>query len=250
VRAVGVAGLGLIGGSIARRLSLEGIRVVGCDVPSVRRRALAAGAVAATRSAVERVANEVDIIVLAAPPRANRTLLRRIATHANPGLVITDVSSVKGEICALARRLRLRDFVGGHPIAGAERGGFAASRPDLFEGQAWALTRAGASREALRATVKLVKLLGARPRSMSVRDHDRAMAYLSHVPQLVAWALEQGAASDATARRHRALAGPGFRDMTRLARSPKGLWREILSENADEIDRALAELKRRLKRRA
>jgi len=250
VRAVGVAGLGLIGGSIARRLSLEGIRVIGCDVPSVRRRALAAGAVDATRSAVERVASEVDMIVLAAPPRANRALLRRIASHDNPGLVITDVSSVKGEICALARRLGLGSFVGGHPMAGSERGGFVASRPDLFEGQTWALTQAGASRDAVRATVKLVKLLGARPSLMSVQDHDRAMAYLSHVPQLVAWALEQSAASDATARRHRALAGPGFRDMTRLARSPRRLWREILSENATEIDRALAGLKRRLKRLA
>ena len=246
MKAVGVAGLGLIGGSIARRLSLEGIRVVGCDVPGVRRRALAAGAVAATRSAVERVASEVDIIVLAAPPRANRALLRRIASHANPGVIVTDVSSVKAEICALARRLRVPDFVGGHPMAGDARGGFAASRPELFEGQTWALTPAGSSREAVRATMKLVKLLGARPRSMSVRDHDRAMAYLSHVPQIVAWALEQSAASDATARRHRALAGPGFRDMTRLARSPRPLWREILGENADEIDRALVALKRRL----
>ena len=249
MRAVGVVGLGLIGGSIARRLSREGIRVVGCDVPSVRRRALAAGAVGATRSAVERVVREVDIVVLAAPPRANRTLLRRIAAHGNAGVVVTDVSSVKGEICALARRLRLHDFVGGHPMAGTERGGFAASRPDLFEGRSWALTPAGASREAVRATSQLVERLGARPRRISVRDHDRAMAYLSHVPQLVAWALEQSAASDATARRHRWLAGPGFRDMTRLARSPRRLWREILSENAGEVDRALAELKRRLKRR-
>ncbi len=249
MRAVGVVGLGLIGGSIARRISLEGIRVVGCDTPSVRRRALAAGAVHATHAAVERVVNEVDIVVLAAPPRANRTLLRRLADHRQAGVVITDVSSVKGEICALARRLGLQDFVGGHPMAGAERGGFAASRHDLFEGQAWALVPAGASRKALRTTSRLVKLLGARPRHMSVRDHDRTIAFLSHVPQLVAWALDQSAASDATARRHRPLAGPGFGDMTRLARSPRRLWREILGENEAEIDRALAALKRRLKRR-
>jgi prephenate dehydrogenase len=80
-------------------------------------------------------------------------------------------------------------------------------------------------------------------------EHDRALAFLSHAPQVVSWALAAAAAGDATTRRLRGLAGPGFRDMTRLARSPRALWREILAENRTEVARALASVSRRLGRR-
>ena len=74
---------------------------------------------------------------------------------------------------------------------------------------------------------------------MDAGEHDRVLAYLSHVPQLAAWALLGAARKDVAARRRLSLAGPGFRDMTRLARSPRALWREILGENRREVTRAL-----------
>lgn len=242
--AVAVVGLGLVGGSLARALRRARYRVIGVDRAGVCRRAKAARAVDATFADVCKAALVADVIVLAAPPAANRALLRRLAPFRR--LVVTDVGSVKGAIVREARRLGLRQFVGGHPIAGSERAGFGASRADLFRGHAWALVPAEDAR-AFRIVRELVRATGARPIRMRADEHDRALAYLSHLPQLVAWALMDAARGDAVAARRLRLAGPGFRDMTRLARSPRPLWREILAENRPEVARALRAVRRRLK---
>ncbi len=236
-----VVGLGLVGGSLARALSGAGYRVIGVDRAAASRRAKAARAVATTFSDVRKAALVADVMVLAAPPATNRALLRRIAPFDR--LVVTDVGSVKGPIVREARRLGLRRFVGGHPIAGSERAGFASSRADLFRGRAWALVP-GPEPRALRIVRALVRATGARPVQTSALEHDRALAYLSHLPQLVAWALMDSAVGDAVAARRLRLAGPGFRDMTRLARSPRPLWREILAENRLEVARALRAFRR------
>jgi prephenate dehydrogenase len=235
---VAVAGLGLVGGSLARALTAAGYRVIGVDRQSVRRTARRAGAVAATAGTVER-ASSADVVVLAAPPSVNRKLLRRLARAGRPGLVITDVGSVKGPIVGDAARLGLRSFVGGHAMAGSERRGFGASSAELFRGATWWLVPAPDAR-ATRTVRTLVRAVGGRPRPIDADVHDRVVAFLSHVPQVTAWALLEAAAADPVARRFLSGAGPGFRDMTRLARSPHGLWREILRENRAEVARALA----------
>jgi prephenate dehydrogenase len=84
--------------------------------------------------------------------------------------------------------------------------------------------------------------------TMDPEAHDRAMAFLSHAPQVVAWALDAAARGDAVARRHLVVAGPGFRDMTRLAASPRPLWREILAENRPQVRRALRSILDRISR--
>jgi prephenate dehydrogenase len=240
---VAIVGLGLIGGSLARALTRAGYRVLGVDKPGVRRRARAQGAVAQTMATPEAAARRADVVVLAAPPRANLALLRRLAGRASPGLVITDVGSVKGPICGLARRLGLRGFVGGHPVAGTEGRGLAAASPDLFRGRAWALTPTPRGTRALSRVRALVRAVGGRPVTVSARDHDRALAFLSHLPQVVSFALLDAVRHDPVAARHLRLAGPGFRDMTRLARSPRPLWREILGQNRAEVARALRALR-------
>lgn len=238
---VAIVGLGLVGGSLARALTREGYRVIGVDTPAVRRRALRARAVAATYSTPERAAKRAEIVVLAAPPAENLRLLRRLARGARPGLVVTDVGGVKGRICREAARLGFEGFVGGHPMAGSERSGFGASTAQLFRGRPWILTPAGAGAMAL--VRSLVRAVGASPALLSPADHDRVVAYLSHLPQLVAWALLDAARRDPVASRHLRLAGPGFLDMTRLARSPRGLWREILRQNRREVARAVRGLR-------
>jgi prephenate dehydrogenase len=189
----------------------------------------------------------MDVIVLAAPPEANLRLLKRLARVARPGVVITDVGSVKRPIVEEARRLGLDGFVGGHPMAGTEGAGFPASSPDLFLGRRWVLAPAP-DLEAVRCVRSLVRAVGARPVEVEPAVHDRAVAFLSHLPQLVAWALAGAAASDEVAARWLSLAGPGYHDMTRLARSPRGLWREILGQNDPEVSRALAAFVRELRR--
>jgi prephenate dehydrogenase len=210
------------------------------------RRALAMGAI--TRgvpsgvSALRQVLGQVDVLVLAASPRANTRLLRAVADEVPSHVVVTDVGSVKDPIMAEALRLGLRRFVGGHPIAGNEGQGLASSSPDLFRGRAWALTPESAAPAAVTVVRSLVRAVGARPIVIRARAHDRALAFLSHVPQIVAWAIDAAAQGDRITKAHLDLAGPGFRDMTRLARSPRALWREILEENEAEVRRALAAL--------
>jgi prephenate dehydrogenase len=240
---VAVVGLGLVGGSLARGLARAGWTVVGVDRPAVLRRARAARAIAAGTSSLEAAASRAGIVVLAAPPEANLRLLRRLA-RSGARAVITDVGSVKSPICREARRLGLRFFVGGHPMAGAERSGFGASAPGLFEGRPWILTPgAPGATAAVRAMARAV---GARPMTLAPGVHDRAAAFLSHAPQVASWAILDAALRDPVASHHMGIAGPGFRDMTRLAASSRRLWREILGQNRREVMRALTSLRRRL----
>ncbi len=241
---VAVVGLGLVGGSLARALRRAGWPVVGVDRGDVLRRARAAHVIERGSSTPEAVADTVDLVVLAAPPDVNLLLLRRLV-RTGTRAVITDVGSVKSPICREAERLRARAFVGGHPMAGAERSGFGASSADLFVGRPWILTTPAAS-AASRAVRSMARAVGGRPVAMSASDHDRVAAFLSHVPQVVSWALLDAALRDPVARRHLAVAGPGFRDMTRLAASSRSLWREILGQNRGEVRRALAALRRGL----
>jgi prephenate dehydrogenase len=243
---VAVVGLGLVGGSIARGLSGAGYRVFGHDRPPVLRQARRAGAVEGRASLDDAVA-EAGIVILAGPPRANLSLLPRVARAARKDAVLTDVTSVKGPICRLAARARILRFVGGHPLAGSEGSGFGAGRADLFSGKAWVLSPLGRDPEPTRRVAAMVRALGARPVILSAEEHDRAVAFLSHLPQLVAWALLRTARGDPGARRALHLSGPGFKDMTRLASSPRGLWKDILDGNREEVDRALAAFRRALR---
>jgi prephenate dehydrogenase len=245
---VAIAGLGLIGGSIARGLSAAGHHVTGLDAPGVLRRARRARAIAASATSVAEAAERSDVVFLAAPPRANLRLLRALAGGGH-GAIVTDAGSVKRPICAEAVRLGLARFVGGHPMAGSAAAGFGASAATLFQGRAWVLTPAAGQRPP-RRLLTLIRDLGARPLVTTPAEHDRAVAFLSHVPQLVAWALADAAGADAVTRRHIRLAGPAYRDMTRIAGSPRSLWTEILDQNRAEVRRALAALRRALVRRS
>ena len=225
-----VAGLGLVGGSLARALSEAGYAVVGVDRRAALARARAAGVLAAAFTSLEAALEDADVLVLAAPPRASLLLLRRAARLRPSGLVMTDVTSIKRAMVAEARRLGLRRFVGGHPIAGNEGQGFAASKVDLFSGRAWVLTPEGADAGAVRAVRSLVRATGARPVAMGAEEHDRVLAFLSHLPQIAAWALSAAARGD---RDHPPVVGPRGPGLSRhdtsraqpartLARDPEG----------------------------
>ena len=146
-----------------------------------------------------------------------------------------------------ARRLpRETTFIGGHPIGGAERGGFGFARADLFAGRPWIFTPESTDPSpALDRLFALAEGLGARPSTIDAERHDRLMAYLSHLPQLAASALMQVVGSTVAPDDLR-LAGRGLIDTTRLASSPPGVWRDICSANADAIAQALDDLIARL----
>jgi prephenate dehydrogenase len=239
-----IAGIGLIGGSIALgiRERWPEVRIAGIDRPAVQAHALGSGAI---DRAVERIdeVGPVDLIVLAAPVRQNLALLADASRHAVPGTVITDVGGTKRDIVAAAREYpQAPVFVGGHPIGGAERGGFGFARPDLFMDRAWIFTPdVSAPPEAIDRLFALARGLGARPTLVEAGRHDRLMAYLSHLPQLTASALMRVVGEGVTLEELR-LAGRGLTDTTRLASSPPGVWRDICALNADAIGAALDDL--------
>ena len=241
---VAIAGLGLIGGSIALgiRERWPGCRIAGVDRPAVLAHARSSNAIDRMAGSLADVA-DAELIILAAPVGQNRQLLEEVARQAGPRTIITDVGGTKRDIVAVARALPRRvAFVGGHPIGGAERGGFGFARPNLFVRRPWIFTPdSGADDETVQRLFAFVRGLGAEPTTLDAERHDRVMAYVSHLPQLAATALMQVAGHGADAAGLR-LSGKGLLDTTRLASSPASVWRDICSSNADLITRALDDL--------
>jgi len=217
------------------------VRVIAVDRPPVLAHAAGSGAIDRAAANVAEI-GKTDLVVLAAPVRQNVHLLREVARLDGASTLITDVGGTKRDILAAAAQLPDgRCFLGGHPIGGAEHGGFGFARPDLFRGKPWIFTPDATTPVAVVERLsQFVRGLGARPTTMNADDHDRLMAFVSHLPQLTASALMQvvgHAAADGLK-----LAGRGLTDTTRLASSPVSSWREVCAANADVLGAALDEL--------
>lgn len=243
-----IAGLGLIGGSIALavRERWPEVRIVGIDRSAVIAHALGSGAI--DRGAADGAeAGESDLVILAAPVRQNVVLLAEMAQRLTSSAVITDVGSTKRDIVSAARSLPLAaPFVGGHPLGGAERGGFGFARPDLFRGRPWIFTPDGRTPgAALDRLTAFAAGLGARPTTLDAERHDRLMAFVSHLPQLTVSAL-MDVIGRSVAGAGLALAGRGLVDTTRLASSPAAPWLDVCAVNADELGAAIDALVARL----
>ena len=237
---IGIAGLGLIGGSIALgvRSAWPAVKIVGVDRPEVCHAALARKAIDETRTTISDL-SDVDLIVLATPIADIVEALDRIGRE-HLGAIVTDVGSTKRHIVAAAQAAGVQHFIGGHPMAGAERSGLDAARADLFRNRPWFLTPTrDASAEA--GVSELVRALGSTPVAVSPDAHDRAMAYLSHVPQLLAVGL-MVAAGEAVGEGGLPQSGRAFDEMTRLAASSPDVWASILSTNADYVTEAMSAL--------
>ena len=267
---IAIVGLGLIGGSIALavRERWSSILITAVDRAPVLAHASSSGALDRAANTVADM-GPVDLIILAAPVRQNVQLLPQVMSVRPHGAVVTDVGGTKRDIVKAAADLPsgTTAFVGGHPIGGAERGGFGFARPDLFRGKPWIFTpsqlsspRRGGSSDPPRAAdppkpadppdtldklFEFVRGLGAKPTTMDAETHDRVMAYVSHLPQLAASALMEVVGRAATGDGLR-LAGRGLTDSTRLASSPASVWREVCASNADDIGPALDALIARL----
>ena len=233
-----IVGVGLIGGSLALAARAAGLvgEVVGIG------RSEANLAVARARGIVDSTVRDladvppVDLVVLAVPVRSTASVVRTLLPHLRPGTLITDVGSVKGEVVAACEAVLPADrpFVGGHPIAGSERAGAAAADAALFRGAPCILTPSPRTDAVALARVRaLWEGVGARVVTMTPEAHDQALAWVSHLPHVVAYALV-GALAQADGG-FAALAGGSWRDATRVAASPAELWRDILLANADAV---------------
>ena len=245
-----VVGLGLLGGSVARaaRARRTAREIVGisrsAETLAAARRA---GVLDRATDRLENGLDGADLVVLCAPVGALPGLVRAAWPLLADGAVLTDVGSVKHGVVAAAEACPPRAgvaFVGGHPLAGSERSGYAASSPDLFSGRLTLLTETAAtSPEALRRVARFWEALGSQVRVLPVDFHDRGVALISHLPHLAAYALVATADGEALG-----LAARGFADTTRIAASAEGLWTDIVRENRSAVLEALADYRGRLLR--
>ena len=260
---IGIVGLGLIGGSLARKARelWPGALVIGVDNKDVLETAMRMHAIDVAAEDLIVLA-EADLVILAAPVKQNIALLAELDDNVRQPAVVTDTGSTKRDIVAAAGLLPPRfTFIGGHPLAGAAHGGLEYARADLFAGRPWLLTPASAPNDgaqdpksppgargyqpgdaaALDKLTDFTRALGAEPRLIDAVAHDRLLAFLSHLPQLTVSALMH-VVGDAVGREGLTLSGRGLADTTRLASSPPDIWTDIAATNADEIGAALDRL--------
>jgi prephenate dehydrogenase len=225
---VGIAGCGLIGGSLA--LALRGAHEVRAFDPA------GTGDIVGTASLEDLLA--ADVVVVATPLPQVIPTLRALAAHAT-GSVLMDVGSLKREVAAFADSAPdTARIVGGHPMAGTTDHGYAAARADLFVGRPFFLVPTARSDErAMGLAGDIARAAGAVPTVVSAQEHDRIVATLSGLPLAVALALTRVGAEVS------AFAGPGFRDATRLAQTSPDLADALLKGNAVEVRAALTKLR-------
>jgi len=237
-RAVAVLGLGVIGGSLVRalRAELPGTRIMGWS-PALGERSAAvdAGLLDGAPAAWEDAVDEADLVVLATPLGACLQMLPELEGIMLGRATVMDVASLKAPVARVAEDAGLAHrWIGSHPMAGSEGTGFARSDGALFRGaRVWLVAGPHAVIAGrLKAVERLWRAVGAEPALIEADDHDRLMALVSHLPQLVSNALAsvllgRGVAPEAL--------GPGGRDMTRLAGSNPTMWRDLLRHAPAEV---------------
>jgi prephenate dehydrogenase len=236
---VAIIGLGLIGGSLARDLAAAGLRIAGFDSDARSMAdAHAAGVLAAMPGETLDGIDDADVVVLAVPVSDAVRLLDEVARRCTRARLVTDVGSTKAAIAEAAATAGLAArFVGGHPLAGDVRAGWSASRPGLFTGARVYLCPTADSRpDAVALAEQLWGTVGAHTERIDADEHDRMLAFTSHLPQLLSTALAAALANHGFGR---ADLGPGGRGMTRLAGSSPEMWAPIAAANARHIAAAL-----------
>ncbi len=239
---LGLIGCGLMGGSFALALKRAGLvkRVVGYSKsPSTTERARQMGVIDVEAPSALLAVSGADIVLLAVPVSATEATFKAIRHLVTPNTLIMDVGSTKRDVVDAARRV-LRDHVGcfvpAHPITGKEVSGVEHADVNLYMGKQVILTPIERT-----FTVQLMKAtnlwtaLGCNVIKMSPQAHDAAYAAVSHLPHLIAFALMNGIAGQEEGKEYLSLAGPGFRDFSRIAASDPKMWRDILIANREEL---------------
>lgn len=237
-----------MGGSLA--MALKRARpdwtLVGNDGPDVLEEARELSVVDETEVDAEKAVRDADIVVLGAPVKTIVEHIGELASTFRSGSLVTDLGSTKRTVMKAAEALpdEVR-FVGGHPMAGKDTSGLRAADPDLFQGAAWALVPSASNETTgISELSEIVRAVGGEPITVDAATHDRAVAVVSQLPQILALVLCEQAGS---VERGAELGGPVFRSLSRLAGSSATIWNDVFSSNADMLMEAVAEMERRLK---
>jgi prephenate dehydrogenase len=239
---LGLIGCGLMGSSFALALKRAGLvkRVVGYSKsPSTTERARQMGVIDVEAPSALLAVSGADIVLLAIPVSATEATFKAIRDLIGPNTLVMDVGSTKRDVVDAARRV-LRDHIGSfvpcHPITGKEVSGVEHADVDLYAGKQVILTPIERTFTVqLQKATEVWTALGCHVVQMSPQAHDAAYAAVSHLPHLIAFAMINGIKSQEHGKDYMALAGPGFRDFTRIAASDPQMWRDILIANREEL---------------
>ena len=239
---LGLIGCGLMGGSFALALKRAGLvkRVVGYSPsPATVERALQLGVIDQAATSAEAAATGSDLVLVAVPVAATEATFKTIQHLITPQTLLMDVGSTKSDVVAMGQRTlgeHIGSFVPAHPIAGKEVSGIEHADADLYVGKQLILTpMASTLAPALQKALEVWTALGCHVVQMSAQDHDAAYAAVSHLPHLLGFAVMNAISGQAKGAEFLSLAGPGFRDFTRIAASDPKVWRDIMLSNRDEI---------------
>ncbi len=252
-RRLAVLGVGLLGGSFAlaaKRAALAQEVVGYSKSPSTIQAAIKAGVIDRGADSALQAATGADLVVLAVPVSAIAPLLRQIRLGLADSALLLDVGSTKADVAEAARQTlgeAARQFVPCHPIAGSERSGVQHAQVDLFDGRRVVVTplESNPSRFVDAAT-QVWEALGGVVSVMDPREHDAAFAAVSHLPHLLAFAFVYAVARQPQGSSFLQLAGPGFRDFTRIAASDPTMWRDVFQANSAEVLQQLQMFKQAL----
>ena len=241
-RRLALIGCGLMGGSFALALRQAAAvqHVAGFSASAqTRAKARALGVIDSACDSVAQAVTDADLVLLAVPVQASEDCLRAMAPHLAADALVMDVGSTKGDVVAAARVAlgeRLAHFVPAHPIAGKEVAGIEHAEASLYRDRLTVLTPLPETPAARLAQAQaLWRSLGCEVRVLSPEDHDTSFAAVSHLPHLAAFAFVNAVARQADGARHLSVAGPGFRDFSRIAASDPQVWRDILLANRAEV---------------
>lgn len=242
-----IFGVGLIGGSTA--LALKEARAVQHIVGVGRhsdnlQRARELGVIDAIETNVAAAMQDADVVLIATPVAQTPIILEQLRPHLAPTTLITDAGSTKSDVAQYAVDAlgdMAKQFIPGHPIAGAEKSGVTAAKADLFQSKNVVLTPfQETSKDSVTRICQFWQLCGANVMTMSPYEHDRIFAAVSHLPHLLAFALVDELSQRKNAPTLFNFAASGFRDFTRIAGSHPEMWRDIAMANRDAL---LQELK-------
>lgn len=239
---LGLIGCGLMGGSFALALKRAGLvkRVVGYSKsPSTTERARAMGVIDVEAPSALLAVSGADIVLIAVPVAATEATFKAIKHLVTPQMLIMDVGSTKRDVVDAARRAlreQIGSFVPAHPISGKEVSGVEHADPDLYAGKQIILTPIDRTlAPQLQKAIDVWSALGCHVVKMTPESHDAAFAAVSHLPHLIAFALMNSITGQNQGKDFLALAGPGFRDFTRIAASDPHVWRDIVISNREEL---------------
>lgn len=256
IQKITIVGTGLIGGSLGLALRQAGFagRIVGCDKRSVLEIAQARGAIDSAEGDLERAIAGSDLVVLAAPVGCIFSQLDVVANLTTPDTLITDTGSTKQLFVERSRKIfgdvAQHRVLPGHPMAGKEVGGIENADAGLFRDAVWLITpiETNQSYTAVQQEyLDLLRAIGARVITMDAERHDRLCAWISHLPQMIATALASSLREEFDDDEIlMQIGGRALREMTRIARSPYSMWRDIALTNTGNIEDALLRFEQQL----